>query len=217
MITIDGPAGSGKSTVSRQVAKKLGASFLDTGAMYRAVTLSALQSGVNFKDPDQLIKLFDQNDYRFQVMDDTMKVWINGQDVTEEIRKPQVTENVKYIANDKDIRGKLVEMQREFASHEEKIVTEGRDQGTVVFPDADKKFFLNADVSERAKRRHQELINKGHQADIEKIKKAISERDKRDENRIVGPLKKAADAIEIDTTSLTVEQVVKTILDLING
>jgi cytidylate kinase len=209
VITIDGPAASGKSTVARLLAERLGASFLDTGAMYRAVTLAAVEGGVDMSDEEKLLAVLDNRDFQFAVREGRMVVFIDGLDVTEQIRKPEVTANARYIASAVKLREKLVEMQRQFAAGEKKIVTEGRDQGTVVFPDADVKFFLTADARERARRRQAESLRN---ESLEQIQRAIEERDKSDEGRAVGPLKPADDAIVIDTTNLSIEEVVEKLL-----
>lgn len=212
VITIDGPAASGKSTVARLLAEKLGASFLDTGAMYRAVTLAAIRAGVDISDQDKLLEVMQTSDFQFLAKEDKMAVYIDGVDVTEQIRQPQVTANARHIASSAKLRAKLVQMQRRFAAGQEKIVTEGRDQGTVAFEDADIKFYLTADLSERTKRRQAELQAKGGTESLEQIQRAIEERDKSDENRAIGPLRPASDAIVIDTTNLSIEEVVEKIL-----
>jgi cytidylate kinase len=215
IITIDGPAASGKSTVARLVAQKLGASFLDTGAMYRAVTLAAIKAGVDMSDEKKLLGVMKRSKFRFSVKDGKMTVRVDGADVTEQIRSPEVTAKARYIASAAKVREKLVEMQRQFAAGEKKIVTEGRDQGTVAFSDADIKFYLTAEASERARRRQAELLAQGESISLEEIQKAIEERDKSDENRAVGPLKPAEDAIIIDTTNLNIEEVVEKVLGFV--
>ena len=211
-ITIDGPAASGKSTVARLLAKKLGASFLDTGAMYRAVTFAAIQEGVDLKNEEELLGVFEKNDFRFSAKNDQMAVHINGIDVTEELRDPKVTAKAHYIASARRVREKLVQMQRQYAAEQKRIVTEGRDQGTIAFPDANAKFFLVAQSRERAKRRLAELQAKGINESLEKIQELIEKRDKSDSERNVGPLKPAQDAIKIDTTDLNIEQVLEKVL-----
>ena len=156
IITIDGPAASGKSTVARMLAERLDASFLDTGAMYRAVTLAAMQAGADMSDEEQLLNVLDKRNFRFTVKNNKMIVSIDGVDVTDKIRSPEVTANAKHIASSPKVRERLVEMQREFAAGEDKIVTEGRDQGTVAFPGAYLKFYLTATPAERARRRAME-------------------------------------------------------------
>jgi len=212
VITIDGPAASGKSTVAQRLAKKLGASFLDTGAMYRAVTLAAMQAGVDMSDENKLLKVMQTNNFQFSAKEDRMAVYIDGMDVTEQIRQPQVTANAHYIAAKSSLRAELVRMQRQFAAEQKKIVTEGRDQGTVAFDDADIKFYLKAYLWERARRRQAELQAKGGVQSLEQIQENIEQRDKSDESRFVGPLKPARDAIVIDTTNLSLEQVVEKVL-----
>lgn len=212
IITIDGPAASGKSTAARLLARKLDASFLDTGAMYRAVTLAAMQAKVDMSNEDELLGVMEKSDFQFTVRDDKMVVCVNGLDITEKIRELEVTANARYIASSPKVRGKLVEMQRRFAAERQKIVTEGRDQGTVAFGDADIKFFLVADSAERARRRQADLQAQGNEQSVEQIQKAIEERDKSDENRTVGPLRPAEDAIVVDTTGLSIEEVVEKLL-----
>jgi cytidylate kinase len=214
IVTIDGPAASGKSTAARLLARKLGASFLDTGAMYRAVTLAAMRAGVDLSDEEKLLDVTQSCKYRFSARADKMIVHIDGIDVTEQIRSPEVTANARYIADAPRVREKLVQMQRQFAADRHKIVTEGRDQGTVAFGDADIKFYLIADSAERARRRLAELQAKSgseslQQVALPQIQKAIEERDKSDESRAVGPLKPAEDAIVVDTTNMSIEQVVE--------
>ena len=217
IITIDGPAGSGKSSVAKIVAEKLDAAFLDTGAMYRAVTLAAMNEGADLENETALLEVLDKKDFHFDISDGTMKVVIDSVDCTEDIRRVDVTNNVKHIAGAVKIRAKLVELQRRFAKENPKIVTEGRDQGTVVFPDADFKFFLVADPAERARRRHLQLSEKGTEVDISELEADIRKRDASDENRSHSPLLKADDAIEIDTTPLTLPQVVETILSAVKA
>ncbi len=209
LVTIDGPAASGKSTVARLLAEKLNATFLDTGAMYRAVTLAAMQTGANLTDQQQLLDVLDSTEFKFTAAQAGMLVHIDDADVTEKIRDPQVTANARYIAACAPARQRLVEMQQQFAAKHDKIVTEGRDQGTIAFPDANVKFFLTAGLDERAHRRQAELKSKGIEQTVEQIRENIRQRDDSDEKRFVGPLKPAADAIIVDTTHLTIEEVVE--------
>jgi cytidylate kinase len=215
LITIDGPAGSGKSSVAKLLASKLGAAFLDTGAMYRAATLAAMQRGCDLGDLSKLEEIIDKTDFKFEIDAGRMTVKINGDDITEQIRAPKVTENVHFIASEPSLRQRIVPMQRAFAGRYEKIVAEGRDQGTVVFPNANFKFFITADAEERAKRRAKELTEKGYKVDLDKLRQEIEKRDRQDSTRKVSPLIAAADAITIDTSSLTLEQVVGKILELL--
>jgi len=211
IITIDGPAASGKSTVARLLARKLGASFLDTGAMYRAVTLAAMRAGVDLNDEQKLLDITQTCKFQFSVKAGKTTVRIDNTDVTEQIRSPEVTANARYIAAAPGVREKLVQMQRQFAADRHKIVTEGRDQGTVAFGDANVKFYLTADSTERARRRLSELQDKSDAGSLQQIQKAIEERDKSDQSRAVGPLKPAEDAIVVDTTNMSIEQVVETL------
>jgi len=208
VITIDGPAASGKSTAARLLARRLNASFLDTGAMYRAVTLAAMRAGIDLNDEQKLLDLMHSCDFQFTEENGKMTVSIDGSDATEEIRSPEVTANARHIAAAPKVRGKLVQMQRQFAAGRHKIVTEGRDQGTVAFSDADIKFYLIADLAERARRRQAELGISENQSATD-IQKAIEQRDKSDQDRADGPLKPAEDAIIVDTTNLSIEQVVE--------
>ena len=215
IVTIDGPAASGKSTVARLLAEKLGAAFLDTGAMYRAVTLAAMQADVDLSDEEQLLGVLSENEFEFDIRDVEMIVRLNGLDITGQIRQPEVTANSRYIASAPKVRARLVEMQRKLASARDRVITEGRDQGTVAFPNADIKFFLTADAAERAKRRKAQLQACGGREKLEQIQRAIEQRDKTDLSRPVGPLKQAGDAIIVETTNLAVEEVVEKLLSYI--
>lgn len=212
IITIDGPAASGKSTVARLLAEQLGASFLDTGAMYRAVTLAAMRADIDMNNQEQLLDILNRYKFRFEAQEGKMAVYVNGNDMTEQIRQPEVTANAHYVASAPKLREKLVEMQRQFAVRQKKIVTEGRDQGTVAFADANVKFYLTAEPEERARRRQAELEAKGGVESLDKIQRAIEDRDKSDEDRAVGPLRPADDAIIVDTTNLSIEEVVGKLL-----
>jgi len=212
VVTIDGPAASGKSTVARLLAERLDASFLDTGAMYRAVTLAAMRAGADMSDEDELLGLIEKSAFQFSSEGGRMAVSIDGIDVTEQIRSPEVTANARYAASAPRVRAKLVEMQRQFAADRQRIIAEGRDQGTVAFADADIKFYLTADPKERARRRQAELEAEGKRQAAEQVQRAIEDRDKSDEGREVGPLRPASDAIIVDTTQLGVEEVVEKLL-----
>lgn len=217
IITIDGPAASGKSTVARLLASRLGITFLDTGAMYRAVTLAAMQKEIDLSDQQLLLEVLQKSDFQFSLKNGMMKVSIDGGDVTEKIRDRDVTVAVQYIALAPRLRAKLVQMQRDFAEKAGSIVTEGRDQGTVAFPNADFKFFLTADVTERARRRQKQLRENGQKRNIKRIQKDIEKRDASDEHRTIGPLTPADNAIIIDTTDLRVGQVVQQLLEYIKA
>lgn len=212
IIAIDGPAGSGKSTISKLVAKDLDLIYLDTGAMYRLVTLKALKIGIldgNLEDLDKINELLDNLD--IDIREDGF--YLDGVDVSEEIRKPIVSENVSKIAAIKEVRIKMVDLQRKF-SKAKNVILDGRDIGTVVFPNADLKVFLVADARERANRRYKELTEKGENVSLEEIYQNILMRDKIDSTREEAPLKKAEDAIEVDTTSKNIAEVKEEILNL---
>ncbi len=214
IVTIDGPAGSGKSTMAKRLAERLGATFLDTGAMYRGITLAAVQDGADLTDEEQLVRVVQGHRFDFEAASGRMLVRIDGDDVTERIRDPDLTAKVRHVAVAPRVREQLVAMQRAFAARHGRIVTEGRDQGTVVFPDAHLKFFLTADAAERARRRADELRAKGAEVDLEEIRQAIEARDRSDENRAVGPLKPAQNAVMIDSTGRSIEESVERICRL---
>lgn len=209
IITIDGPAGAGKSTVARRLAARLGFDFLDTGAMYRAVTLAARRANLPWSDVTALAELADRLAMRLE----QGRVWLDGEEVTAAIRKPEVTSQIHFVADPPDVRAALVRKQRAIAA-ERDIVTEGRDQGTVVFPQAPCKIFLTASPQERARRRWEEEQGRGDSARLEEILSAQWERDRRDEQRAVGALRKAADAIEVWTDRLGVDEVVERLAGL---
>jgi cytidylate kinase len=209
IITIDGPAGSGKSTMAWLLAERLEATFLDTGAMYRAVTLAAVRDGADLTDEDQLLRAIDGHRLEFEAVQGKMVVRLDGEDATEAIRDSGLTAQVRHAAAAPRVRERLVAMQRAFAARHRRIVTEGRDQGTVVFPEAHVKFYLTAASGERARRRKAELDARGVPADLTQIRQAMEARDRSDENRAVGPLKPAVDAILVDTTGLSIKQSVE--------
>lgn len=215
-IAIDGPAAAGKSTVAKIVAKKLNYIYVDTGAMYRALTYLALEKGIDVEDEESLYELLNQTTIRLERNGDEQYVYVNDKDVTDDIRNDQVTKNVSAVAKHKKIREEMVERQKAFA-RDGGVVMDGRDIGTHVLPNAEVKIFLLASVEERAVRRHQENLAKGFPSDLEKLKKDIALRDKLDSERAVAPLKKARDAIEIDTTSLSIDEVVDKIMNIVRG
>lgn len=215
VITIDGPAGAGKSTVAKELARRLGFSYLDTGAMYRALTLKALRENLELAKEDALVALAKRTSIDLKAQDNQpLRVFLDGEDVTEEIRSGEVTNNTFYIARTPGVRAILVEWQRKIGQARD-VVVEGRDTGTVVFPGATRKFYLNADFKERARRRLEELREKGKDVEAEALEEELQERDQKDFSRSIGPLKKADDAIAVDTTNLTIEQTVKKLLELI--
>lgn len=209
IIAIDGPAGSGKSTIAKLIAEDLGLVYLDTGAMYRLVTLKALNEGI-LGNLDKIVKMLD--DLRIDIKKNGF--YLDDTNVSEEIRKPVVSENVSDIAAIREVREKMVDLQRKF-SESKNVILDGRDIGTVVFPNADVKIFLIADAKERANRRYKELVEKGENVKIEEIYENILKRDKIDSTRKESPLKKANDAIEVDTTSKNIEEVKNEILYII--
>ncbi len=211
VITIDGPAGAGKSTVAKELARRLGVFYLDTGAMYRALTLKAIREGLNLEDARGLAELARGTKLRLENHNSGTKVLLDGEDVSEAIRSLEVTNKTFYIARAGGVREIMVGWQREIGAHQS-IVIEGRDVGTVVFPKAANKFYLDADFEVRARRRIKELREKGKQVDEDSLKRELQERDHKDFTRAVGPLKVAADAVVIDTTPLTVNGTVDEIL-----
>ena len=212
IITIDGPAGSGKSTTARNLAQKLNISYLDTGATYRAVTLRALRNGVNLADESAMLEQAREIDLKMTPESDGVRVEMDSQDVSGDIRSEEVSREVHFAANSSVVREVLVELQRKVGEQLGSFVTEGRDQGTVVFPDADFKFYIDADTNERAERRYKEQIQRGVQADCDSVRESIIKRDESDKNRKVGPLRIPDGAIIIDTTSLTPDEVAEKLL-----
>ena len=211
-ITLDGPAGAGKSTVAKGLAKKLGISYLDTGAMYRALTLKGLRAGIDLADEDSLAALAAKTCIDFKEMPDgALNVTLDGVDVSKEIRSIKVTNNTFYAAAAPKVRKILVARQRQIGA-KRSLVGDGRDLGTVVFPKADHKFYIDADVEERVQRRLKELKAAGKAVDAAKLRADMKERDRKDLSRSVGPLKKAKDAIIIDSTGLTVDGTVNKIM-----
>lgn len=214
VIAIDGPAGSGKSTVSKAIAKKLDLLYIDTGAMYRALTLKAMRANLDLQDEPALTKLARSTAIDLKHDGGTLKVLLDGADVAALIRTPELTNNVKHIARVPGVREEMVKQQRKIGE-KSGAVLEGRDIGTVVFPEADYKFYLDAHVDERAKRRHKELVGMGQKVELEEIKNDVLVRDESDMKRDVGALMKAPDAILIDTTDLSINEVVEKILSYI--
>jgi cytidylate kinase len=214
IVAIDGPSGSGKSTTAKLLADQLGFLYIDTGAMYRAVTFLALEKKI-IDDPAEIAELTKKADIRLNFIGGKTLVRINEVDVTEEIRSVEVNSKVSEISKIGAVRNALVKKQRELGNGSSGVVMEGRDIGTVVFPNADFKFFLNASIDERARRRAKEFMEKGKRVETDEIKKNLIHRDKIDSTRDISPLTKAPDAVEIDTTDLTIEEQVGKILSII--
>ena len=213
-IAIDGPAGAGKSTIAKLVAKERGCIYVDTGAMYRAMALYLVRQNVE-KDAaaDEVGKIAKTADISIEFKDGVQLVILNGENVNDYIRTPEVSQMASVVATNEDVRAYLVSLQQKLAKTTD-VVMDGRDIGTVVLPDADVKVYLTASVQCRAKRRYDELIAKGEECDLAETEKEIEERDYRDMNREHSPLKQAEDAILVDSSDMTIDEVVKCILDM---
>lgn len=212
VIAIDGPAGAGKSTIARLVAEKLGYLYINTGAMYRAVTWQALQEGTDLEDEDALVELAKRCQVSFK--NNGSIVILNGLDVSKQIRFPEVDKSISTVVKFPRVREIMVQQQQRMGQTG-RVVSEGRDVTTVVFPNAHVKIYLDASLSERARRRHSELIEKGHELDPTQVKEDTARRDKADKTREHGPLKVAPDAVIVDTTDMTIEQVVEKIVAIV--
>lgn len=211
IITIDGPAGSGKSTTARRVAERLGYSYLDSGALYRAVTWVALQQHLELQDSERVTRLAEQLSLDMQVVENDLRILVNGRDVSHEIRLPEVTQAIAPVAANPGVRRALLETQRRFGE-QGGVVAEGRDMGTVVFPDADVKFFMVASLQERARRRQAELAAKGVPVPLEELMNALQQRDDSDSRRTHSPLLRPQEAIDIDTSRLSIEEQVDLVI-----
>jgi cytidylate kinase len=209
IITIDGTSGSGKSTAAARLARRLGASHLDTGAMYRALTLKAIESRADMEDPAALAALAESTEIDLSGEPGDLRVSMDGRDVTQAIRENRISVNSHYLAAAADVRRVLVRKQREFAARAGSIVTEGRDQGTVVFPGADVKFFLDAEPEVRARRRQLELEACGEYKTFREVLAEVVERDRRDSSRRADPLRPAEGAVHVDTSGLEIEEMVE--------
>ena len=215
IIAIDGPAGSGKSTTSKLVANRLGISHLDTGSMYRAITVHFIKNSYSLDSID-VASVMDSIELEVSDSSDKESVFLNGEDVTDRLRSNEVSKLVSDISSVKEVRAKMVQIQRRISSNKS-IVIDGRDIGTVVFPDAEFKFFITASIDSRAKRRFDELQESDSNVTLEQIEEEIKSRDHFDSTRENSPLKKAEDAITIDTTHLDVSEQVNMILEIINN
>jgi cytidylate kinase len=213
IITIDGLAGSGKSTAARKLAARLGIPYLDTGAMYRVVTLAGLEAGIDLTDEPRLAELAAGDAYHLDPGPTHIRVTLHGRDVTEEIRSMRVNDNTRHVAALPAVRQALVTRQREIGRRLGSLVTEGRDQGSVAFPDADVKFFLDASPEKRAERRLHELLADGEEVTFEQVLANLTTRDRTDSQRRAGPLVVPPGAIQIDTTRLSIAQVLDLMLE----
>ena len=214
-IAIDGPAGAGKSTIAKGIAKRLGFIYVDTGAMYRAMALYLLRQGIQAAETEKISKASQQADITIVYVDGVQQVILNGENVTSLLRTEEVGNMASASSVNKDVRLKLVELQRALAAREN-VVMDGRDIGTYVLPDADVKIYLTASSACRAKRRYDELTARGESCDVKAIEADIIERDARDMNREFAPLRQAEDAVLVDSSELTIEEVTDRILSLVS-
>jgi len=218
IIAIDGPAGAGKSTIAKQIARRLAFLYIDTGAMYRALTLKALDTNIDLSNPALLVDmanstaLYLDNDEKGNI-----RVLMDQKDVTRKIRQPRITKFVSDVAKIKEVRQVMLRIQRRIGEDKKDLVLDGRDIGTVVFPQAEKKFYIDADFNERVRRRYQELKDLGQNVTLKDIENDLHNRDTIDSTREFAPLKKADDAIYIDTTNMTIEEVVEKTLGYIGS
>jgi len=212
IVTIDGPAGSGKSTAARRLAERLGFHYLDTGAMYRAVALACLREGIELADDAKVAAAA----RRIEISFSAARVSVDGIDVTAAIRTPEVTHGASIVALNAGVREAMGLLQRKLAAGKQ-IVCEGRDQGTVVFPHADHKFYFNADATERARRRLHELADQGDAAALDEILAQIRKRDERDAQRSEAPLRAAVDAVHLDTSRKSADEVLELLVDTVRG
>ena len=215
VVAVDGPAGSGKGTITKRIAKEMNLTSIDTGAMYRSVTLAMLNENIALDDLEKISKLLDEIKIEFKKIDGVQKVYLNGKDVSLEIRTKPVNENVSPVSTIKIVRERLAKLQREMAETID-VIMEGRDIGTNVFPNADVKIYLDATPEERAKRRLKQNEEKGIKIPFEEIVENIKFRDNNDKTSSVAPLKQAEDAIYIDSSNMTIEEVAKKVIEIIN-
>jgi len=213
IITIDGTVGSGKSTAAAGLATRLGLAHLDTGAMYRALTLKALEAKADLEDAQALETLARGSEIELDGEPGALRVRLDGRDVSAAIRENRISTNSHYLARTAGVRRVLVQMQREFAARKGGLVTEGRDQGTVVFPNADVKFFLDAEVEERARRRQLDLESRGEYKSFREVLAEVVERDRRDSTRAADPLRVPEGAVRVDTTGLDVAAMIEALAD----
>lgn len=214
-VAIDGPSGAGKSTLARKAASVLGYLYVDTGAIYRTVALSAVRKGIDPKDAAALIPTLEGLDIRLEYADDGLQhMYLNGEDVSEAIRVHEISQHASTVSAIPEVRAFLLELQRDLA-RKNHVIMDGRDIGTVVLPEAQVKIFLTASPESRAHRRHLELLQRGQDTDFDTVLKDIIKRDEQDTNRPIAPLRQAEDAVLLDTTALNLEQSLQAILDII--
>ncbi len=213
-VAIDGPAGAGKSSVAKEVAKRIGCIYIDTGAMYRAIGVTVLKRGIDLADKEKIVLVLNNINLDVESMEDGQHIFINGEDVNGKIRTPEASMAASAVAVIPEVRLKLVEIQRNIAA-KNSVVMDGRDIGTFVLPNADIKLFLTASVEERAKRRYRELLEKGEKCTLDEVINDMKQRDKQDTEREFAPLRQAADSILFDTTGLNLMQSVEKILNII--
>ena len=216
IITIDGPAGAGKSTVAKELARQLGFLYLDTGAMYRALTLKVLEAGLTPDREKRIVDLAKNTVLDIREEEDRLAVYLDGKEVTAQIRDREVTNNVHWVCRIRGVRERMKELQRKIGLSQN-IVVEGRDIGTVVFPQAEHKFYLDASLEERSRRRWAEEKTKGTNSTLEEIRDEVNQRDARDKSREIAPLRKAPDAMYMDTTHLSISEVVEKIKSEVKG
>ncbi|WP_456465899.1 (d)CMP kinase [Persephonella sp.] len=215
IIAIDGPAGSGKSTIAKMIARELGFTYIDTGAMYRAVALKIKRLGINPDDPEAVLEVLKNTEIDLRPSEEGIKIFLDGEDVSDRIRTEEIGKIASKIARHGKVREILVQMQRELGKRAKDAVIEGRDTGTVIFPDADIKFFLTASAEVRAERRYRELKEKGLNVNYDRILREVKERDRLDKTRKESPLKPAEDAVIIDTSDKDIDQVFRQLIDII--
>lgn len=214
IVAIDGPAGTGKGTITSLISKELGLVNIDTGATYRCVALNAIRNNIKLEEQEKIIASLENIEIDMKNEDGEQKVFLNGEDVSKEIRSKEVSQTVSQVSSIKEVRYKMVEVQRKLAQGKD-VIMEGRDITTVVFPEANVKIYMDADEQERAQRRYKEIQEKGIQMTYEEVLKNIQIRDKNDKEKEVGALKIAEDAIYLDTTGLSIEEVKDKILNII--
>lgn len=214
-IAIDGPAGAGKSTIAKKVAKELGYIYVDTGALYRTVALFMIQNKININDENEVNKALDRIDISMKYEDGIQNIYLNKENVNSLIRTIEVSKIASKTSTYKKVREKLLFLQKDIAK-KNKVVMDGRDIGTVILPNADLKIFLTASAKVRGERRYKEIIERDELADLQSIIEDIEKRDEQDKNRAISPLRKANDAIEIDSSYMTIDEVTKKIISLLN-